>query len=89
MISEETKEINRKRFDNSRDNIVEEFGSTRVFTKRKLTQGAYWTAIDKDLADQYIRDEKWIFGMKVRDELKIIDHWDENMGVTKKLGFKT
>lgn len=89
MINEETRISNRRNFDSSRDNIVKEFISSSIFMRRKLTQGAYWTSIDKDLADQYIRDERWIFGMKVRDDLKIIDHWPGNDAVDKKLGFKT
>jgi len=63
-----------KAFDEYRTAIVEEFMSQKLFSQKKITQGAFWTALDKDLAQQYIRDERWIFGLKYHDDLKLIDH---------------
>jgi hypothetical protein len=67
--------INSKAFDDYRNIILSDFDSRkfRVF-RRKFTQGAYWTSLDKDLANQYFRDEVWFLGIQIKDNLKFIDH---------------
>ncbi len=74
--------IDSQAFDDYRTGIVEEFHSENIFFKRKLTQGAFWTAIDKELANQYFRDERWLFNFKYKDELKFIDHGTNGSPVT-------
>lgn len=64
-----------KEFDKSKDKCVEEFLSGKPTFKRKITQGLYWTAMDKDIANQYIRDERWLWGrIKFWDTIKVINH---------------
>ena len=63
-----------KSFDDYRNLILENFKDENIFFKRKLSQGAFWTSIDKDLANQFFRDERWLFNMKYKDEIKLIDH---------------
>lgn len=74
-------------FDLSRREQTELFKSGMGVFKRKITQGLYWTVIDKDLADQYIRDERWFFGIKFCDILKVIDHGAEEIKNNDKIGF--
>jgi hypothetical protein len=50
------------------------FYSSRSLFKRRITQGLYWTSLDKDIANQYYRDERWFCGMKFWDAMKSIDH---------------
>lgn len=78
--------LNKKAFDDYRNGTILEFESSSIFLKRKMTQAAFWTALDKDLADQLFRDERWIFGIKYKDEIKTIDHGAEK-DREKKLGF--
>ena len=78
---------NKKAFDDYRNFMLDEFVTESVFRKRKLSQAAYWTALDKEIADQYFRDEVWIFGVKVKDEIKVIDHGFEGIN-DKTVGFK-
>ena len=66
--------INGKSFDDYRNFILEEQQKDNTIFKRKLSQGAFWTALDKDLANQFFRDEKWFFNFKYKDEIKLIDH---------------
>ena len=62
-------------FDDYRNHILDEQDKdTNTLFRRKLSQGAFWTSLDKDLANQYFRDEKWFFGWKYKDEIKLIDH---------------
>ena len=79
--------LNKRAFDDYRNFVLDEFTNESIFKKRKLSQAAYWTAIDKEIADQYFRDEVWIFGIKVRDEIKVIDHGFDGL-TTKTVGFK-
>jgi len=72
MIKE--KEVNGDNFTNYRKTIREEFNDSSAVRKTKFTQGLYWTDFDKDLADQFLREEVWLFGIKIRDAIKIIDH---------------
>ena len=64
-----------KEFEESRIQYAKRFDqrSWSAF-KRKITQGFYWTSIDKDLANQVLRDERWFLGIKFWDAIKIIDH---------------
>lgn len=76
---------------------IKEFGESRVeyaegfdkkswsAFKRKITQGFYWTSIDKDLANQVLRDERWFCGIKFWDAIKLIDHGAE--GIKTGIGF--
>lgn len=84
-----TQKINSKAFDDYRDFINQEFLTETVFKKKRLTQGLFWTDFDKDLANQYIREEVWIFGIKIADSIKLIDHCTENNDGKKnvKIGF--
>lgn len=61
-------------FNKLRSGILEEFYSESIFRKQKLSQAAFWFELDKDLANQYFRDERWFFGIKYLDEIKFIDH---------------
>jgi hypothetical protein len=63
-----------KSFNDYRNVITDEFLTQTIFFKRKMTQGAFWTAIDKDLANQFFRDERWFCGFKFWDAYKLIDH---------------
>ena len=69
-------------FNTYRDNIIKEFNTESIFFKKKLTQAAFWTIIDKDLANQYFRDERWFFNIKYKDEIKFIDHGVEELPKT-------
>ena len=80
---------NSKAFDDYRNLVGDDFHIEKAVLKKKFTQGAYWTSLEKDLANQYFRDEVWIFGIKVKDALKFIDHGFEpieksGLGFTKK-----
>jgi hypothetical protein len=80
--------IDSKNFNEHRNILSEEFNTESIFYKRKITQGAFWTAIDKDLANQYFRDECWLFNIKYKDELKFIDHGiDINAPTNSGIGF--
>ena len=65
---------NEKSFNDYRNIVIEEFLSESLFFKRKMTQGAFWTFIEKDVANQFFRDERWICGFKFWDAFKLIDH---------------
>lgn len=78
-----------KGFDDYRNNVITEFDSESIFFKSRMTQGLFWTSLDKDLANQMVREERWIFGMKYKDVLKLIDHGNEGeIFNTKGVGFK-
>jgi len=79
--------INEKEFDEYRENINSEFLSGTPMRRNKITQGLFWTDIDKDLANQYVREEAWFFGWKFRDNLKLIDHCAKDTGRVSKMGF--
>lgn len=78
MLKKEMKNEGQKsqltNFDEYRNVMHTEFTKSSVFRKTKLTQGLYWTDFDKDIANQYIREESWFFGIKVSDNLKLIEH---------------
>jgi hypothetical protein len=76
-----------KEFDDSRKECVEGFVHGISMFKRKITQGLFWTAIDKDLANQYMRDERWLCGIKFWDAMKVIDHGTKSNKETG-LGFR-
>lgn len=80
-----------KSFDDYRNFIVDELNSQNILFKKKISQGIYWASLDKDIANQYVREEKWIFGLKYKDELKLIDHGflnDEDIKLNRNVGFK-
>ena len=73
-----------KEFDDSCNLCIEKFSKGSSMFKRKITQGLYWTALDRDLANQFLRDERWLWGMKFWDTVKIIDHGGyEDVGIGK------
>lgn len=76
--------VNENAFDEYRNTINEEFLSKPTFRRNKITQGLYWTDLDKDLANQYVREEAWLFGWKYRDNLKLIDHCAKDTKDTNK-----
>jgi hypothetical protein len=78
--------INMKDFDDYRNVLVERFNKKTPLFKRKLTQSLYWTSLDKDLANQFYRDERWFCGFKYCDTVKLIDHGAEGMS-TKGIGY--
>lgn len=81
--------VGEKEFNEYRNNIIKElYGESSIF-KRKMTQGAYWTSYDKDLAIQFFRDERWLLGIKFWDATKFIDHGinDSEVSTKKKPGF--
>jgi hypothetical protein len=82
--------LSSKEFDDSRNILVERFTGSLGVYKRRLTQSLYWTSLDKDLANQYWRDERWLFGVKICDIVKLIDHGsqEENDKFNKIIGFK-
>jgi len=84
-IGEQT--VSENSFNEHRDFVISDFQGNRSLYKRKMSQGAFWTLLDKDLANQYFRDEKWLFGFKIRDEIKLIDHGTGNI-ISKEVGFK-
>jgi hypothetical protein len=61
-------------FNNYRNELIDELNSESIWHKQRFTQGAFWTELDSNLANQYFRDERWFFGIKYFDELKFIDH---------------
>lgn len=65
---------NEKSFNDYRNFIIEELISEYSIFKRKMTQGAFWVALEKDLANQFFRDERWLCGIKFWDATKFIDH---------------
>ena len=77
-----------KEFEDSRIEYTNKFDrrSWSAF-KRKITQGFYWTSLDKDLANQVLRDERWFLGIKFWDAIKIIDHGSGDTKVSG-VGFK-
>jgi len=79
--------INEKAFDDQRNKIYEEFTAGCVFYKHKLTQGLFWTELENNLANQYVREEAWLFGLKIKDNVKFIDHCIEEEGRVPKIGF--
>jgi hypothetical protein len=80
--------MNKKAFDDYRDVIQEEFISKGAIHKKRLTQGVYWVSSEKDLANQYVREEKWFFGIKMKDDLKLVDHnIRDDLETVKKVGF--
>jgi len=78
-LFEEVKVDNNGSFNDSRRDCVIKFQSENSLFRRLITQGFYWTSIDKDLANQFIRDERWFLGMKFWDSMKIIDHGSEEI----------
>ena len=75
-------------FDDYRNIISEEFTIGNVIFRKRFTQGAYWTSLEKDLANQYFRDETWLFGIKLKDAIKFIDHGvDTETSYLKSVGF--
>lgn len=77
-------------FDGYRRSILGEFESESIFFKKRLTQGLIWTSLDKDLANQYWREERWFYGVKYRDELRIVDHGVmEDILPGRNVGFKS
>ncbi len=89
MVNNKSNANNLKSFDDYRNGINKEFLSKKPFRRNRITQGLCWTDLDKDLANQYIREEAWLFGWKFRDNLKLIDHIAEIEDITKtrKIGF--
>jgi hypothetical protein len=81
-----------KSFDDYRNFVIEEFLSESIFFKRKMTQGAFWVSMSNDLANQFFRDERWIFGCKFWDAFKLIDHGisklDKSEFAKRKPGFQ-
>jgi len=75
-----------KEFNTSREECTRGFFSGISLFKRKLTQGLYWTSLDKDLANQFFRDERWFCGIKFWDAMKTIDHGGETREIG--IGFK-
>lgn len=73
-IMEELNLADNKVFNDSRIECTRRFKGNFSMFKRKITQSMYWSASDKDLANQLMRDEKWFFGMKFWDTLKLVDH---------------
>ena len=83
-------DISEEEFNSYRNVIIEEFFKEKPFFKRKMTQGAFWVAFDQELASQFFRDERWLFGMKFWDATKFIDHGVNGsipMTTKKKPGF--
>jgi hypothetical protein len=85
----EIQRINEKAFDDYRNLINMEFTRTKLFYKQRLTQGLCWVDIENNIANQYFREEAWLFGFKTRDNLKLIDHMivDENSKRKGSVGF--
>lgn len=76
-------------FNKNRQDILEEFESSNLLFRRKFTQAAHWISLDKDLANQYFREEKWFCGWKYKDEIKIINHSADSInGTNLNIGFK-
>jgi hypothetical protein len=79
-------------FNKFRQEIMDEFSSESLWHKQRLTQTAFWTKLDKDVAVQYFRDERWFFGLKYFDEIKLVDHGIDPKGDSdynsKGVGFK-
>lgn len=86
----EVQMMNKKSFDDYRDAVQEEFFSIGAISKKRVTQGVYWISSEKDLANQYVREEKWFFGIKMKDDLRLVDHnIKEDLEIIKnaKVGF--
>lgn len=83
----EAQRISEKEFDSYRNIITSEFHSEKALRKKKLSQGLYWTSFDKDLANQYVREESWFLGIKIKDNIKLIDHGGDNNDKKKSVGF--
>ena len=80
--------ISEKIFDDYRNKISEEFASEKMLYKHKLTQGLYWSDFDNNLANQFVREEAWLLGIKVKDNVKFIDHcFNADEMNKKKIGF--
>ena len=87
----EKQKISEKSFDDFRNVINDEFESKTLLFKNRTTQGMCWLSDESNLANQYIRTETWIFGFKLKDDLKIIDHIvldQEDDKKDGKIGFK-
>ena len=69
----------RDEFEVNRKDYVKSFTGGNSLFKRKITQSLYWTSLDKDLANQFLRDERWVCGLKFWDAIKVIDHDAENV----------
>lgn len=78
---------NNKGFDDYRNLLLEDYHKSNAFLKKKFSQGAYWTILDKDLANQYFRDEVWFMGVKIKDNIKFIDHGSEEEKNKGGIGF--
>jgi hypothetical protein len=78
---------NYKEFKDSRTEYIDKFSSNCSIFRRKITQGLYWTSLDKDLANQVLRDERWFLGIKFWDALKLINHGADDANKNN-IGFK-
>jgi hypothetical protein len=86
-LTAEIKIVSSKVFDDFRSAMIEEFDDEKFLVfKRKVSQGAFWTMLDKDLANQYFRTEVWLFGVKISDQMKLIDHALDDNGFGKNSG---
>jgi hypothetical protein len=63
-----------QKYEIRRENCLERFIVGKSIFKRKITQGLYWALIEKDIADQFTRDERWFMGVKFWDAMKTIGH---------------
>jgi hypothetical protein len=80
--------MNKKSFDDYRDVIQEDFDTWKTGLRQRSTQGVFWVSSDKDLANQFIREERWFFGFKIKDALKLIDHnVKDDVTDNKKIGY--
>jgi hypothetical protein len=75
-----------KTFNSLCDSANNNFRRGSSIFKHRISQSVFWDKVEKDLADQFFRDERWLFGIKYADEIKFIDHsgLDSN---GKKIGF--
>jgi hypothetical protein len=81
--------MNKKSFDDYRDVIQEDFSTWKTGFRQKSSQGVFWISSDKDLANQFVRNEVWLFGFKIKDSLRLIDHniKEDNIDSGKKIGY--
>jgi len=78
-----------KGFDDYRNKLIEIFDGSSAVHKKKMTQGLFWTSVDKDLANQMVREERWFLGVKYKDEIRVIDHGTSDDSISNKgVGFK-
>lgn len=76
-------------FNDSVKIVGDSFKTSCPFKKKKITQGLFWSNLDKDIADQFIREEAWLFGIKFIDNIKFINHYVDYSDKDKnsKIGF--